>query len=650
MQPPQQPGVLKLGQWNAGLFANEFLHRDLIGGPPATGTFHGSQLAAMEMFTRIENRFRSYFDVARFEPTVPENMNLPQQQQLFTFQRRGDDRYPPHLDMIPNAIQVNLLNIFQLNRLANVGVLLGHVIPETILDFVFGHPNGNNIAQIEILNRARRAQQVGIYAEPNIGDRQDWYSDAVFAQQQLTGVNPTTIELASDSWRNSFRDEADRQTCTAMSHLITANAASNRLYIQDNSYFRGAIGAAPDAALNSGDRQLFGCAAVSLFQLHENGKLHPLAIVIDFKGSMDNSVVIFNNRLTPDVSTTSEATDWPWRYAKMCAQVSDWTRHELTVHLVNAHFVEEVAIVAVQRAFPNNHIVYRLLEPHWSKTLSLNASARSALVPEVIARVVGYTEDQLYNYINDAYTRFDWQNLYVPRDLERRGFPPGELNAQRFQNYAYGKNVSDMWNAIRTFVSSVIISELTDQQVATDQYIQDWSNGMRRRDGGNMQSFPVITNMGELINAVVMCIHIAAPQHTAVNYLQQYYQSFVINKPPCLCAPLPATTKALMAYQEPDLIRALPVNHPRVWLLSEYLPYLLNSRVAADQSLVNYATSLVVLSQQRGEPAIAAAATTFLNELQRLDNVFAQNNHDLGPNNIPYLVMNPSNTANSIII
>jgi hypothetical protein len=65
---------------------------------------------------------------------------------------------------------------------------------------------------------------------------------------------------------------------------------------------------------------------------------------------------------------------------------------------------------------------------------------------------------------------------------------------------------------------------------------------------------------------------------------------------------------------------------------------------------MNYASSLAVLSEQRNEPAIAAAATTFLNELQRLDNVFEQNSDALGPSNIPYLVMNPSNTANSIII
>ena len=57
MESPQQPQVSDLTQWNAGLFATEFRQRELSRVPLAEGTFHGSQLAAMEMFTRIEHRY-----------------------------------------------------------------------------------------------------------------------------------------------------------------------------------------------------------------------------------------------------------------------------------------------------------------------------------------------------------------------------------------------------------------------------------------------------------------------------------------------------------------------------------------------------------------------------------------------------------------
>lgn len=60
--------------------------------------------------------------------------------------------------------------------------------------------------------------------------------------------------------------------------------------MQDCSYFRDAIGVEGHHVIESDGR--FFCATVSLFQLHYDGRLHPLAIVIDFKGSFDKSVTI----------------------------------------------------------------------------------------------------------------------------------------------------------------------------------------------------------------------------------------------------------------------------------------------------------------------------------------------------------------------
>ena len=83
----------------------------------------------------------------------------------------------------------------------------------------------------------------------------------------------------------------------------------------------------------------FCCAAVSLFQLNSDGKLHPLAICVDYKVDMKSSVVIFNKRLNPSDISPPEKEDWAWRYAKTCAQVSDWARHEIAIHLVDTHLV-----------------------------------------------------------------------------------------------------------------------------------------------------------------------------------------------------------------------------------------------------------------------------------------------------------------------
>lgn len=89
-----------------------------------------------------------------------------------------------------------------------------------------------------------------------------------------------------------------------------------------------------------------------------------------------------------------------------------------------------------------------------------------------------------------------------------------------------------------------------------------------------------------------MCIHIASPQHTAVNYLQNFYQSFVIAKPPALHAPLPTTLQSLQAYNEQDFVKALSIGHQRDWLLSAQIPWSLSFRVADENNLVTYAASI----------------------------------------------------------
>ena len=535
-------------------------------------------------------------------------------------------------------------------RLLDTGTLLGSVIPEKILDFIHSDPERDSIAEIEARNRTLRSEKKDIYTEPNIGDRSDWYTDAVFCQQQFTGANPTTITVASADWVDQFKTAAKVQHNDKMSTLLGSTNA-NSLYVQDCSYFRAAIGVAPSATMKSDDGERFACAAVSLFQLNDDGKLHPLAIVIDYKETMDKSVVIFNNRLHASDPTDSEATDWPWRYAKLCAQISDWTRHEATIHLTNTHFVEEAVIVAAHRAFPIDHVVYQLLQPHWLKTFSLNASARSALVPQVIVKLVGFTEAQLYAFIKDAYKRFDWTALYIPSDLKNRGFPADELNSTKFHNYVYGKNMSIMWQVLRTFVSSVLATSFTsDEQVVRDSSIAAWAAEMRSASGASIESFPEIKTVNELVDAVVMCIHIASPQHTAVNYLQEYYQSFVINKPPALCAPAPNTIESLRAYKESDLMRALPVKRPREWLLASHLPHLLSYKVAEDQNLVNYAVSLAKLSAQKGDSAVASAATTLYTQLVECIEVFKQNSKAMDDNTVPYNVLDPVATAISILI
>ncbi|KIJ30185.1 hypothetical protein M422DRAFT_53866 [Sphaerobolus stellatus SS14] len=402
--------------------------------------------------------------------------------------------------------------------------------------------------------------------------------------------------------------------------------------------------------LSSTDGTRFGCASVVLFHLPNDGKLHPLAIVLDYKSSMDVSVTIFNRRLSSADTSIDEYNDWPWRYAKTCAQVSDWVRHEATVHLVYTHFVEESIIVAAHRKLPPRHVVFKLLEPHWKVTLSVNALGRSVLVPDVIANLVGMTPEQLYAFINDAYTNFNWSDFYISNDLARRGFPIIDLDKPKYHNCMYARQISPMWDTIRKYVSSVLAAYYPagDLQVAADNDIANFCAEMRFSAGAGISGFPsAIKTVDELADMVTMCIHIASPQHSAVNYLQQYYQVFVPNKPSALYAPLPQTLQDLQRFTESDLLKALPILAQRDWLLMAEVPYLLSFAATEDQSLLTYAET----AEKSKHVAFATAGKALKEDLLRLSKEFTELSSQMDSNSEnAYNVLQPTSTANSIVI
>ena len=131
-----------------------------------------------------------------------------------------------------------------------------------------------------------------------------------------------------------------------------------------------------------------------------------------------------------------------------------------------------------------------------------------------------------------------------------------------------------------------------------------------------------------------MCIHIASPQHSAVNYLQSFYQAFVINKLPCLFQPLPTTLEDLQAVDEQFLVKSLPIGHQRYWLLAAHIPWLLSFRPAEDNSLINYAASLWNLYKKKGNkekgPQITEIAKTFYEDLRGLIVAFEAQSKRMG--------------------
>lgn len=354
--------------------------------PPSIeeGTYRGTQLALVKIYDLIEqvlytgscsyacldmantlDSFSSYMDTANFEPLVPSPLTREQKLKYFAF-TTGSDKYPPHLNLAGNVEAAKLeqaenqkstlapTEIFSKMRMLQLSSLLPSVLPSYIavpgrgaawaMYGSMGTPDkGDKLADVEKFNRDARGrwrfQRKDIFDLPNVGDLKDWYSDARFAQQQFTGTNPTTIELVSDFWLQHFiqaakaqEDEEAKNTIVDLSHKWRGS-----LYMQDYSYFREAAELDPTAVVkcefDDKDKNgkpiksyRYACASVCLFYLNEKGQLYPLAIVIDWRGSAERSVTIYNRELIKrkdiqsgnDKSTKEkikkEAEDWPWRY------------------------------------------------------------------------------------------------------------------------------------------------------------------------------------------------------------------------------------------------------------------------------------------------------------------------------------------------
>ena len=574
------------------------------------------------------------------------------------FEWAFSDMYPPYLKTVPKADQTNILDIFDFAALTETAATL---FSQPLADILFKMhdlaPDFNTDRTMkDLVDRnlklhrksrqdTRAIRKRDMYYNKNIGLRDDWYTDAAFGQQHFTGTNTTTITRAPSRLIDEFKTVAHTQERADVEKLLESHSVD--LYVEDYSDFRTAMGLPPSHEFSSEGR--YGCAAVVLFHLEPEGKLHPLAITLDHRGTIQASVTIFNRRIS-SATPGDEYSDWPWRYAKMCAQVSDWLRHEVAVHLVYTHLVEEIMIVSAHRTLDLDHILFKLLEPHWSTTLSLNAAARETLVPKIIIGMTGFTAEETYAFLKTSYNNFNWTDHYVPNDLRKRGFPPEDLDKPKYHNYGYARNIARTWEILRKFVSKVLTTAYPggDAQVANDPSVSAFCQEVRSGSGGQQPSFPEIKTLDGLIDFATMCIHVASPQHTAVNYLQQYYQTFVPNKPSALCARLPQSLTELQAYGEQDVLLALPVRRQRDWLIMAQVPYLLSFEMLDDQTILHYATTTCNASST---PEIIRDAAKILKEdLEAFQYTVSRYSQELDDQKTPYLVLDPSKTAISILI
>ena len=166
---------------------------------------------------------------------MPKERSLEQKKDIYKWSDPSKDGYPPHLDTVPKDQQDGAPNVGPIfdkpehEFVGRISKLFSFIIPKEIEHN--GTPYaGPTLADCEKYNCEHPSPKTDIMEGQNIGNKHDWYSDARFAQQHLSGVNPTTIETAPPEKVKAYADQAGKQNLEDMKKLLSEG---RDLLIQD---------------------------------------------------------------------------------------------------------------------------------------------------------------------------------------------------------------------------------------------------------------------------------------------------------------------------------------------------------------------------------------------------------------------------------
>jgi len=381
----------------------------------------------------------------------------------------------------------------------------------------------------------------------------DWDDDAVFAWQRLAGPNPMAIERLTDDdafaavvARTGLTDAIVQQVLGDDSATIEGARRAGILATVDHAIVSDP---APLPCSVKNGRQTYLPRAAAAFLWHEGrGVLLPAAIGLD------------------DV-THAPSNSGSWAAAKAQFGTCDFIVHEMAVHLMGVHFLQEGIAIATHRALPPQHPVHALLVPHFKYLLFNNFAGREFLVEEH-----GYVDKILSTDLNDgslelvkrAYNRFHFDDLDVPLALGKRGM----MSKTGMPDFPYRDDGLLIWAAIDTWTRSYVGAYYDDDAaVANDPELKRWCTEMSGAEGAHMNGFPQqFTTKDRLANALSRLIFLASAQHAAVNYTQHHSMLVVPNMPGSAWADNPSALMETL----PDLSTA-HTQVEAIWLLTCYI-------------------------------------------------------------------------------
>ena len=441
-----------------------------------------------------------------------------------------------------------------------------------------------------------------------------WSDDEELARQFIQGVNPTTLIRVTDISQlpPGFQD------LTVGGRTMADGVTENRVFLQDYAALDG-------VEPYQGMRVYAPWVLVTRTGGNDGNRLTVAAIQLE----RTEGAPIYTPERTPPRR---------WAFAKMHVACADNQVHQWLAHLGFAHLAMEPFAIAWHNALPQDHVLHALLAPHFHDTIGINFLARQTLVSDVAPftdRTFSTGTAQALKIFLAAWNQYDFFARGFAAQLEARGFD--EAGTDGLDDYLYRDDGFRVWNAIGTYVQGVIEAAwTTDDAVASDPAIQAWCQELTDPDRGDVPGFPkVITSRQHLVQTVQTLIWCVSAAHSAVNFSQYDYLSYVPNRPDSLFAPMPPGDGEI----DEDVLRnALPnpiISHFQIsfaWLLT----------------LPSEHTLLDVTAPQSQFGDVHAA---FMAELKQISaDIAARNAERVAAGQAPYPYLDPARVAASIAI
>jgi len=473
-------------------------------------------------------------------------------------------------------------------------------------------------SQIDFLSRLPSSPDkyeaiVSRYVNPPLQVWTRWKDDKELCFQLINGVSPMDIELVT----NLSRVPTDMQSLSADNKSVQQLISEKRLFIVDNSVLE-----------KYPQREgLYFYAPILLVYKDNSEELNILGLRLTNKEAGKNK--IYTAKSTP-----------PNRYlfAKILFQSANNQVHQFKWHLGLTHLaMEPLAVSTFNTVFNKKHPIGLLLQPHFKDTIGINYLARRTLVAEVGAftdKTFSLGTKNALNYFEDVWKAYKLKDYSFPEQLKSRGFD--EKQSDGLQNFYYRDDGFLIWNAIKEYVKSVVDLTYKDNDtVKNDSVLQEWVDESRDPNKANFPGFPKIGDTDTLVETLTTIIFNCSAQHSAVNYSQYDYITYVPSRPDSIFQPMPEGDEDITwEYIEKALPNMIVAQFQALFAFLLTLP--------------QFDPLLLLPDTENVFPEQHAAMKKRLTEIQQ--NISARNTKLKSAGKTPYPFLEPKNIATSIAI